>query len=102
MKTPEGQRRVQDADERVEGAPRAGMQEPIGHGGDVGAMPFGALAEDLKFEDIATSSPTTPVVSPKVENRTVIAPSQGDTTGAQQGDQPHIHGGFRRFLQRGQ
>ena len=61
--------------------------------GDIGAMSSGALAEDLNFEDIATSSPTTPVVSPEVENGTVFVPSQDDTTQAQQGDQPHVHGG---------
>ena len=49
MKTPEGQRRVQDADERVEGAPRAGMQEPIGHGGDVG-IPAAIPATSTPFE----------------------------------------------------
>ena len=56
-------------------------------------MLSGAPAEDFKFEDIATSSPSTPGVSPEVENGTVFVPSQDDTTRAQQGDQPQIHGG---------
>ena len=101
MKTPEGLRRVQNADERLNRDLAehvdSNVQETHGHGGDVGAMPFGAHAENLKFEDIATSSPTTPVLSPEVDNGTVFVPSQDETTRAQQGDQPHIHGGTREI-----
>ena len=65
----------------------------LGGGGRTQDMTFLAPVEDLKFEDIATSSPITPVVSPEVENGTVFVPSQDDTTRAQHGDQPQTHGG---------
>ena len=70
---------------------------PKAIGGDGHDMPVWAPAEDLNFEDIATIGPTTPVVSPEVENVAVFVPTQDDTTRAQQCDQPQILGGFQEM-----